>query len=223
MFARYGYKQIVKYAVISLFLAVFFLVLGLTVWPFFGWLMLLPALEFGFVLYFFRDPNRAITDNPNALVSPADGVVTHLEECEDPGCLGSRAIRMSIFLSVIDVHLNRAIFPGKVCYLKYKEGEFLNAMSHDSLHRNECNDLGLETSDPRLPKYCLRQIAGLIARRIDCVAKIGDTLARGERYGMMKFSSRTDVYVPAGTKITWNVKIGDKVRAGSTIIGELSE
>lgn len=223
MFAQYGTRQIIKYGAITLFLIALCFYISTHYWKPFVWFSLIPLLEYTFVLYFFRDPKRAIPSDPDALVSPADGVVTHVEECEDPGCFGSRALRISIFLSVLDVHLNRAAFPGKVFYIKYKKGEFLNAMSHDSLHRNECNDVGFSTTDPRLPKYCLRQIAGLIARRIDCFVGEGQELARGERYGMMKFSSRTDLFIPLGTALDINVKVGDKVRAGSDIIARLRQ
>ncbi len=222
MFAAYGFPQIRKYGLISLAFFLVFLLLGFYAHPVFSWLCAIPLLEFLFVLYFFRDPYREIPQEDGVLVSPADGVVTNVEECEDPGCLGEKALRISIFLSVLDVHLNRAAYAGKVFYKKYKAGEFLNAMSQDSLHRNECNDLGIETEDPRLPKYCLRQIAGLIARRIDCGAEIGDPLQRGEKYGMMKFSSRTDLYLPASCKAEILVKVGTVVRAGTTILAKLS-
>lgn len=222
MFAAYGYPQLRKYALITLGAILLLSLLGAAVHPLFGWLTLVPVLEFLFVLYFFRDPVRVVPQEDGVLVSPADGVVTNVEECDDPGCLGERALRISIFLSVFDVHLNRTAYAGKVFYKKYKQGEFLNAMSQDSLHRNECNDLGIETEDPRLPKYCLRQIAGLIARRIDCAAEVGDSLGRGEKYGMMKFSSRTDLYLPLSCKAELAVKVGDVVRAGTTIMAKLS-
>lgn len=221
MLAAYGCPQLKKYGVLTVVGIAFCVLLSFLFTGSLLWLALIPLVEYLFVLYFFRDPKREIPQEDGVLVSPADGVVTHVEECEDPGCLGEKAIRISIFLSVLDVHLNRASYSGKVFYKKYKKGEFLNAMSHDSLHRNECNDLGIETTDPRLPKYCLRQIAGLIARRIDCGAEVGTELARGEKYGMMKFSSRTDLFLPSSNKIEIKVKIGDTVRAGSSILAIL--
>lgn len=221
MITPYGIKQVYKYALLSFVAIIVCIFFGGLISPSLYWLTIIPILELGFVLYFFRDPERTITDNVNALVAPADGVITHMEECEDPGELGGRAYRISIFLSVFNVHINRTAFQGTVTKVKYKEGEFLNALNHDSLHRNECNDVTFNTKDARLPKYTLRQIAGLIARRIDCDVKEGDVLEKGQRYGMMKFSSRTDFFIPIETKLDFKVKIGDKVRAGSDILAEL--
>ncbi len=221
MFTGYGRRELVKYGIIALVMSVFCIVVSVLVWRPFLWLIFVPFLEYCFVMYFFRDPERIIPTEDGVLVCPADGKVTHIEECEDPGCLGTRALRVSIFLSVFDVHVNRASYKGRVFHVKYKEGEFLNAMSNDSLHRNECNDVGFETGDNRMPKYCLRQIAGLIARRIVCKAAVGDEYAVGQQYGMMKFSSRTDLFIPIDTKVDIKVKVGDKVSAGDTIIGIL--
>jgi phosphatidylserine decarboxylase len=155
------------------------------------------------------------------VVSPADGHVTHIEEAEEPAFLGGPALRISIFLSIFDVHLNRAPLDGRVAYVQYREGGFLNAMRSDSAASNEANDIGLETDEPRAPRVLVRQIAGLIARRIVCEAAPGASLRRGEVFGMIKFGSRTDLFLPRDSGLELRVKVGDAVRAGATVLGEL--
>ncbi len=189
--------------------------------PELSWWAFLPAALLLFVCYFFRDPVRVPPENPNALVSPADGRVTHIEEVEAPEFLGGKALRISIFLSIFDVHLNRAPFAGRATHKLYKKGEFLNAMSADSGHRNEMHDVGFTCDDPRLPKFLVRQIAGLIARRIVCLLEDGQAVERGERIGMIKFGSRTDLFLPAGTAIDIQLRVGQTVRAGATVLGVL--
>ena len=215
---KYGRKEIIKYGILCIATIIFCLIMKQYLWNGFEWFIIIPLIEFAFVLYFFRDPERKIENNLHNLLAPADGVISHIEECEDPGYLGERALRISIFLSILDVHINRAAYPGKVEYIKYKEGQFFNAMKDDSLYLNEYNDIGVETDNPKMKKYMQRQIVGLIARRIVCDLKQGDILKQGEKYGMMKFGSRTDLYIPLSTAATLPVKIGDKVRAGLTVL-----
>lgn len=221
MFTGYGRRELLKYGILAAIASIFCILWSMLVWQPFLWLIWVPLAEYCFVMYFFRDPERIIPQEEGTLVSPADGTVTHIGECEDPGCLGQKALRISIFMSVFDVHVNRAAYKGRVISSKYKKGEFLNAMSDESLDKNECNDLTLETGDARMPRYGVRQIAGLIARRVVCVAKPGDELATGEKFGMMKFSSRADLFIPLETKVELRVKIGDKVAAGSSILAKL--
>ena len=221
MTTKYGRKEVIKYGVMCLLTVVFCWIMSNVLWKGFLWAIIIPVVEFGFIMYFFRDPNRIINKNENGLFSPADGVVSHIEECEDPGFLGEEAIRISIFLSIFNVHINRAAYPGEVAYLKYKEGEFLNAMKSDSLHLNEYNDIGVKTNNPKMKKYMQRQIVGLIARRIVCDVKKGDMLEQGERYGMMKFGSRTDLYIPKSTTVDMKIEIGSKVEAGVTLLAEI--
>ncbi len=194
---------------------------GLTVWPPLLGLAAISFLSLLLVVYFFRDPERLVPDAPGLMVSPADGTVTHIDEVEEPDFIGGKALRVSIFLSVLSVHINRCPCDGKVKYLKYKKGDFVTAMSPDSSHRNEANDLGLETGDARAPRVLVRQIAGILARRIVCAAREGEDLARGQRYGMIKFGSRTELFLPVDSGLKLKVKVGDPVRGGLTVIGEL--
>ena len=221
MTTEYGKKEVIKYGIICLLTVVFCLVLSLFLWKAFAWFIVIPVIEYVFVLYFFRDPERKVVENLNNLLAPADGIVSHIEECEDPGYLGEKAIRISIFLSILNVHINRAAYPGKVSYIKYKKGEFLNAMGNDSLHLNECNDIGVKTDNPKMKKYMQRQIVGLIARRIVCDLNEGDSLVQGQRYGMMKFGSRTDLFIPKSTAAIIKINVGDKVEAGLTVLASI--
>lgn len=219
MFSPYGKKQVAFFSKVILISFVMDIVLA--VWfhgIFFGAAPVI-LLFLCFVLYFFRSPHRDIPTHKDAVVSPADGVITHIEECDDPGCLGERALRISIFLSIFDVHINRIAYSGTVFAKKRKPGAFLNAIRSASITENESVDIGVSTGDARLPKYCQRQIAGAIARRIDCCAGIGDRVNTGDAYGMIKFGSRTDLFLPLSSKVALRIRIGSIVRAGSTIIG----
>jgi phosphatidylserine decarboxylase len=168
-----------------------------------------------FILSFFRDPDRIIPADPDALVSPADGVVTHLEEVDEPGV--GRAFRVSIFLSVFNVHVNRSPRAGTVARVAYYPGEFLDARTAGVDRRNE--QLWLDLDDAALgARLRLKQIAGAIARRIVCGVGPGEKLAAGERYGMIKFGSRTDVLVPAGLVAAVGVKVGQAVRGGADVL-----
>lgn len=221
MITKYGNKEVIKYGILFLLTIIFCVLMSNILWNGFIWMSIIPIIEFCFVMYFFRDPERKVEINNNNLLAPADGVVSHIEECEDPGFIGENVIRISIFLSIFDVHINRAAYPGRVAYMKYKEGEFLNAMKNDSLHLNEYNDIGINTEHPKMKKYLQRQIVGLIARRIVCDLKNGDYIEQGERYGMMKFGSRTDLFIPKSTAAKIKIKIGDKVAAGLTVLANI--
>jgi phosphatidylserine decarboxylase len=171
------------------------------------------------IVWFFRDPERTIPTDPQALVSPADGTVTNVEEVIDPDFPASRALRISIFLSIFNVHVNRLPRDGRVVAVRYFPGEFLDARHVQSAQRNEQLWIDLEEPSGRLIR--VKQISGAIARRIVCWLKLGEDVKKGERLGMIKFGSRTDVLVPAGNVSEVLVKVGDKVRGGATILMRL--
>ncbi len=180
----------------------------------FPWLELFFVPIGVFVAAFFRDPER--TPPPDgSIVSPADGRVIKAERIRDDRFTGADAWRISIFMNVFNVHVNRVPADGKVLELRYNPGKFFNASLDKASMHNEQNALILERPDGR--KFAFNQIAGLIARRIVCYAKAGDDLKRGERFGLIRFGSRVDVYVPASCRVS--VRVGDKVRAGTSTLG----
>ena len=178
-------------------------------------LLLLPILLAFFFLWFFRDPNRQIPTGPGEIVSPGDGVVTASEWIETPG--GSR-LRLSIFLIVFSVHVNRAPVAGTIKTVEYREGGFLNAMNPESVLTNEQT---LVVIDAGGYEVSYKQIAGLLARRIVCAVKVGDRVERGQRVGMIKFGSRVDILMPADA--VPKVKLGSHVAGGSTILAVLPQ
>src|SRR4029077_15951375 len=154
-----------------------------------------------------------------SLVSPADGTITHVEEVDEPEF--GKALRISIFLSIFNVHVNRSPFDGEVTNVRYFPGEFLDARNPDSAVRNE--QLWIDMIEPATTRPIrVKQISGAIARRIVCWLKVGDKLKKGERIGMIKLGSRTDVLIPAGTATEVCVKVGDKVFGGTTILLRLA-
>ena len=173
----------------------------------------LLGLLFLFVLYFFRDPERAVPVDEKIVVSAADGLVVDVLEMDEPDFGMGRMKRVAVFLSVFDVHVNRSPVAGRVKKTIYKEGEFLDVRHADSSIRNECRSWWLETE--RGP-VAVRQIAGLVARRIVDWSKEGDTVARGFRFGMIRFGSRTEVFLPL--ECTVLVKPGDRVQGAATPI-----
>src|SRR5215472_6486852 len=172
----------------------------------------IPLLFALFFLWFFRDPERAIPAEPGVIVSPADGKVTAVTGIQLDG---KTCTRVSIFLSVFDVHVNRSPINGVVRDVVYKPGKFRNAMDSASADENEQS---IVTPEGQNMTLVFKQIAGLLARRIVCTPKPGDTLARGQRVGMIKFGSRTDVIFPAAA--TLSVKVGDHVKGGSSILAQ---
>jgi len=198
----------------------FFYALGLGVVAALVWLLTLsvawaslPLLLAVFFLWFFRDPERRIPAGPGEIVSPGDGVVTEADWIETSA--GSR-FRMSIFLNVFDVHVNRAPVGGTVKVVERREGIFLNAMKPESVVMNEQT---LVVIDAGGYDVSYKQIAGLLARRIVCPVKVGDRLERGQRVGMIKFGSRVDVLMPAD--VVPKVKLGTRVKGGATILAVL--
>ena len=171
------------------------------------------------ILWFFRDPERALSTDPRALVSPADGLVTHVEEVSDGDFPGGRALRVSIFLSIFNVHVNRLPRDGKITALRYFPGAFLDARHAESAQRNE--QLWIDLQEPAGRLVRVKQISGAIARRIVCWLKLGEEVQKGERLGMIKFGSRTDVLVPAADSPELLVKVGDMVLGGATVLMRL--
>jgi phosphatidylserine decarboxylase len=185
----------------------------------------LPALAFLYVLAFFRDPRRVPEELPlpaGALLSPADGRVDFVGEVDEP-LLGGRCLKVSIFLSVFDVHLNRAPCDGTVERVEYRPGEYLDARTAECSARNEANALVLAASGRlgRPARVLVRQISGAIARRIVCTAREGQRLAIGERFGMIKFGSRTDLCLPLAAGAELRVRVGQHVAAGRSLLGVL--
>ncbi len=175
-----------------------------------------------FSIAFFRDPNRTIPVEPGLLVSPADGKVTEITRLDHYEGIDGPALRISIFLSVFDVHLNRAPCGGRVVETFYQPGEFLDARHPESGIRNEANTIIIEPEAGVPGPVIVRQVAGLIARRIVCRVNAGSTMRRGDRIGMIKFGSRTDLIMPAAKGVEPAVKLEDTVRAGATVLIRLS-
>jgi phosphatidylserine decarboxylase len=199
----------------GLYYGISLLVVSVIVWFGTHWLSLaaVPVLLAVFFLWFFRDPQREVPAGEGLIVSPGDGKVEEAEWIETTA--GSR-FRVSIFLSVFDVHVNRVPISGKVTLMEYREGQFLNAMSPESAILNEQTLVTIEDGDHSVS---FKQIAGLLARRIVCDLQTGDVVQRGQRMGMIKFGSRVDVLMPADVEL--RVKPGDRVQGGSSILGVL--
>lgn len=196
------------------------LVLGLLWWP----LALPPLVLAGLVVWFFRDPHREIPPEFGTVVSPADGKLVQIESIDDPQ-LGP-SIQIGIFLSIFNVHANRASLPGRVVAVGYKPGKFLNALRPESAQENENLDVILAVSESidgsseaeTESLYRIRQITGQFARRIVCWVRPGDVLQRGEMFGMIKLGSRTELIIPNHEGLEVVAEIGDKVRAGSSML-----
>lgn len=183
----------------SLYIAVFFLVLAL------------------FVLYFFRDPERRFDSSENSLLSPADGRVMSILEINEEDYIRGKALKVSIFLSLFNVHINRIPIGGTVTYQQYRPGQMLPAFKSHASELNERNTIGVDTGTA---KILVRQITGLVARRIVWWVKPGDEVQQGERFGLIKFGSCTEIIVPKD-QVEILVRQGDKVVGGQTVIGRL--
>ncbi|MDD2999480.1 MAG: phosphatidylserine decarboxylase family protein [Erysipelotrichia bacterium] len=178
------------------------------------WLGRIFYLATAFTLYFFRDPERDIPQGDCLIVSPADGKVVGIDSVEHVPFIDGPAKRVSIFLSIFDVHINRAPIQGKIAYRHYTPGEFLAAFEPKASINNEQNAVGIEDADGY--RVLVKQIAGLIARRILCWKNPGDKVEAGERFGLIRFGSRTEIYMPLNAHI--EVKLGQRVQGGSSII-----
>jgi phosphatidylserine decarboxylase len=184
----------------------------------FTWLTVLFVLLTLFVMWFFRNPERTIPDNPIQIISPADGKVIRIEEVASEEPSGGPFLKISIFMNVFNVHVNRIPYSGEVLAIRYKPGKFLSANLDKASALNERNSVMIRTDDGR--EIMTVQIAGLIARRIVCWLKEGTKVKKGERFGLIRFGSRVEVFIPLGSILL--VKEGDRVRAGETPIGELT-
>ena len=190
-----------------------------------GFLLAVTWLLWLAVAAFFRVPKRRIDPDPATLVSPADGTVRDIEEVEDHGIepfAGQKLTRIGIFLSVLDVHVNRAPCDLDVTYRHYKKGRFLDARDSRCAKENESLVLaGTGSAAGRTFPVAIRQISGAIARRIVCVPQPGTSLKKGAIYGMIKFGSRTELYFPCGEGLSVCVRTGEKVRSGSTVLARV--
>ena len=180
---------------------------------------ILAGIVLLFIIFFFRDPKRSsISDSSNALLTPADGTileVLHLKGNNNP--LGQASIKISIFMSIFNVHVNRVPIGGTIEKITYHPGKFFSANLDKASKENEKNQIVLQTPDAK--KIIFVQIAGLIARRIACWIKKGDRVNAGQRFGLIRFGSRLEVYLPEGSKTT--IQVRQKVKAGETVIGYL--
>lgn len=200
----------------GIFYGIGLLLAAAVLWYFAGlWFALAPLLLALFIMWFFRDPERTIPAESNAIVSPADGKVTHIVPVEVAGKQGTR---ISIFLNVFDVHVNRAPIEGVIRNVDYKKGCFGNAMDPACAEQNEQNVVTVEGQGHSI---VFKQIAGLIARRIVFTKRPGDKVARGERVGMIKFGSRTDVILPADVQVA--VRTGDSVKGGASVLAHFNQ
>ncbi|MBN2584700.1 MAG: phosphatidylserine decarboxylase [Planctomycetes bacterium] len=187
------------------------------------YLAAIPLAVTVWVFSFFRDPERRVPEGERLLVSPADGRITAIETLDAPEELGvqGQVLRISIFLSVFNCHLNRSPCAARVERIVYKHGRYLNALRSASAEHNEQNILVLRPTAVEGP-ILVRQVAGAIARRIVCQAAEGDSLAAGQRFGMIKFGSRTDLVVPLAMPVDVAVRVGDCVKAGLTVLGQFT-
>jgi len=213
-FTRHGLWEMIfgtiGLAIVALGLAWIHPLLALIVVPVWVWL-----------LAFFRDPERPIPPEAGLYVSPADGLVSDVTELEHDDLIGGPAVRVGIFLSVFNVHVNRAPCAGTVTAVTYKVGKFLNALNHAGASSdNESNTIVI-SDDNGKPVAVVKQIVGLIARRIICTAVVGTKLARGERFGMIKFGSRTELTIPKSLNPDVKVKVGQKVRGAIDVIAQV--
>lgn len=214
-FARHGFAEMFLFTLAYLTLAGVCVFLALELhWSFWIPFVALSLVELE-IITFFRDPERTIPADPHVLVSPADGTVTNVEEVDEPEF--GKALRISIFLSIFNVHVNRSPRDAEVTQVRYFPGEYLDARNPDSAVRNE--QLWIDLIEPATNRPIrVKQISGAIARRIVCWLKKGDRVGKGERIGMIKLGSRTDVLIPAGHAREVLVKVGDKVSGGATIL-----
>src|SRR2546427_1689049 len=193
-------------------------VLAVASWWLTTWLSLVFLVLIIYTLAFFRDPDRVVPVDPNAVVAPADGTVTEIAEVEETEILKAKTRRVGIFLSIFDVHTNRAPIEGRIIYREHHKGLCLDARRPDCSEKNEAMTWAFQ--NPRAT-IVVRQLTGAIARRIVGWAKVGDELKRGERFGMIRFGSRTEVYLPLDAEIL--VKVGDHVKGGASVIARLPE
>jgi phosphatidylserine decarboxylase len=192
--------------------------LAVVSWLVMPWVALVFVLLIVYTVAFFRDPERPVPGDPGAIVAAADGVVADIVELEENEVLKTRLRRVGIFLSVFDVHTNRAPIDGRITYRQHRDGLCLDARSADCSGKNESMTWAFQ--NPRAT-IVVRQLTGAIARRIVGWSQVGDEVKKGDRFGMIRFGSRTEVYLPLAATVL--VQVGDRVAGGSTIIARLPE
>ncbi|HHT9110047.1 MAG TPA: phosphatidylserine decarboxylase family protein [Candidatus Brocadiaceae bacterium] len=212
--AKYGLRELIIFAIPCIVGIAFSLVL-------FPWVVPIPLFVLYFLLNFFRDPDRETPPGADLIIAPADGTVSHIAPVFEDIYLKCDTIKISIFMSVLNVHVNRVPAHGRVEFIKHTKGKFLDARDDECFTGNENNVMGLSLVGSPV-KIAVKQIAGKIAKRIVCACKIGDVLAQGQRFGMIKFGSRVEVFVPASVHFEALVKVGEKVTAGKTILGKIN-
>lgn len=212
-FAREGFTFIAIAALIAV--GAFALALHRRSFPL--WLLAIALVILAiWVAYFFRDPEREGERGAHLVIAPADGKVVLISHVDEPTFIGGRATRISIFMNVFNVHVNRYPVSGVVRHVEYKPGKFVNAIGEQASLENEQRSVGLEADGQRI---LVRQIAGLIARRIVTYSQEGEQVRQGDRMGLIRFGSRVDVFIPAGSPL--RVKVGDLTVAGVTVLAEL--
>ncbi len=218
---RYGLPQIMS------ILGLILVCLGGVIWLWgTAWAWLIGSLGAFFIilLAFFRDPHREIPQGKGLLLAPADGKITDITELDTAEFIDGPALRIGIFLSVLDVHINRSPCAGTVKYIQRHHGKCINALHwKEASEKNEALSMGLQCPSHPVGKVMIKQITGAIARRIVCGATLDQKLQAGEKYGMIKFGSRTELFIPAAVLNADSIKVktGQTVRAGSTILAEL--
>lgn len=213
MFTKYGYSTIGIIAFLSFVMISISFYVNNQVGKYF--LIIFPLLLMVFTLNFFRDPERVTPKDENLIISPADGKIIVIKEVEENNYLHSRGKQISIFMSPLNVHVNRIPISGEVEYLKYHEGKFIKAFNDKASQENERMEIGIKSN---FGKVFFTQVAGFVARRIVTDLNIGDSVIVGNRFGMIKFGSRVDIIAPDNFIV--KAKVGDNVTAGETILFE---
>jgi len=218
--SKFGWPEVLVFPAVVAAAMVLLLLTGpifLPAWAFYLVQGLLIVLLI-WLMAFFRDPSRPVPADRDVLLAPADGKITDIERVEKNDFIGREALRIGIFLSIFDPHINRAPCNVRVKKITYKKGRHKNAMSLQSGRVNESNDLALVRTDAPQQRLLVRQISGAIARRIVCDTAPGKDLTGGERFGMIKFGSRTELYLPVSDNANCLVRVGDRVKAGVSIL-----
>lgn len=217
-FARWGLAELLLIGGTLLALTVALAALGYAVWPWLYAAAVVAAVPLCLVVWFFRDPPRRIPEGPGLMVSPADGKVVEITHLDHDEHVGGPAVRIGIFLSIFNVHINRAPCACRVIAMRYRPGEFLNAQNPESSIRNENIWIGLEEETPPHRRLVVRAISGMIARRIVCGLRPGEVLAPGQKFGMIKLGSRTELILPETDGLEVEVQLGRRVKAGTSVL-----
>ena len=208
---KHGLKEIGLMAIIAA-------ILGWLLGQWHPGLITIPAALFLFALYFFRDPHRVIPDGANLVVAPADGRIIEITDVQEDKFIRQPSVKIVIFLSVFNVHINRSPYAGQVVWTEYQKGKFFVASDPRASEANERNSIGLLCNTPSSFKILVHQIAGIIAQRIVCSCNRNDRLNRGEKFGLIKFGSRTELYIPKDKVKELMIKLNDRVKGGETIL-----